>query len=196
VENTPNGFPRLAAFQSSEANFSLYRSFSYLHSRVLLDLQDEMTMLEKELDEVDWDDFEDEPMRLRSRETDIAKAATEGDARNRRVILREIKTKLMEYDEMLIKAQQLESFQKPSDRNYRSVRRYHHNTKPLMYTEMDSIKSKEDTISLSSGREWASFDGGVESVIGQTDNWLKKILGTKEPPLQVRKLSCMICLNR
>lgn len=184
LENTPNGFPRLAAFQSSEANFSLYRSFSYLHSRVLLDLQDEITTLEKELDEIDWDDFDDEPDRLRSRDIDVAKASQEGGARNRRVILREIKGKLMEYDEVLIKARTLESFQKPSDRNYRSVRRYHHNTKPLMDAETDAIRSKEDTVSLRSGREWASFDGGVETIIGQIDRFLKWLLRLKTPPLQ------------
>jgi hypothetical protein len=99
VEACPNGFPRLAAFQSSEANFSLYRSFSYLHSRVLLDLQDEITSLEKELDEIDEIDEEDYPERLQSREIDMERAASEGDARNRRVILREIKAKLMEYGE-------------------------------------------------------------------------------------------------
>jgi hypothetical protein len=97
VEATPNGFPRLAAFQSSEANFSLYRSFSYLHSRVLLDLQDEITSLERELDELDLDDADAEPDRLRSRELDVDRASREGTSRNRRVILREIKGKLMEY---------------------------------------------------------------------------------------------------
>ncbi|KAF1948217.1 hypothetical protein CC80DRAFT_556530 [Byssothecium circinans] len=184
LENTPSGFPRLAAFQSSEANFSLYRSFSYLHSRILLDLQDELRELERELDDIDWDDFEDNPNRLKSRETDVNKAATEGDARNRRVILREIKDKLMEYDEVLIKARKLESFEKPSDRNYRSVRRYYHNEKPLMDEEMDSIRSKEDTVSLRTGREWAKFDGGVENVISKCDDWLQRIFRTKEPPLQ------------
>jgi hypothetical protein len=97
VDETPNGFPRLAAFQSSEANFSLYRSFSYLHSRVLLDLQDEITTLERELDDIDLDDHDEDPDRLRSRELDVDKAADEGTARNRRVVLREIKDKLMEY---------------------------------------------------------------------------------------------------
>jgi hypothetical protein len=183
LENCPNGFPRLAAFQSSEANFSLYRSFSYLHSRLLLDLQDEITCLEKELDEVDWDDEGDD--RLRSREIDVQKAEGEGDSRNRRQILAEIKTKLMEYDEILIKARELESFQRPSDRNYRSVRRYHHNTKPLMDAEMDSIRSKEDTVSLRNGREWASFDGFVESMLQNFDSrFLKWIFRTNEPPLQ------------
>lgn len=55
-----------------------------------------------------------------------------------------------------------------------------------MDAEMDSIRSKEDTVSLRSGREWATFDGGVESVIGQFDHWLQKIFRFKEPPLQVR----------
>jgi hypothetical protein len=94
VEETPNGFPRLAAFQSSEANFSLYRSFSYLHSRVLLDLQDEITTLEGELDEIDWNDHGEDPDRLKSRDFDVAQP---DNTRNRRVILREIKAKLMEY---------------------------------------------------------------------------------------------------
>lgn len=183
LENCPNGFPRLAAFQSSEANFSLYRSFSYLHSRLLLDLQDEITCLEKELDDVDWDDEGDN--RLRSREIDVQKAEGEGDSRNRRQILAEIKAKLMEYDEILIKARELESFQRPSDRNYRSLRRYHHNTKPLMDAEMDSIRSKEDTVSLRNGREWASFDGFVESMLQHFDSrFLQWIFRTNEPPLQ------------
>lgn len=49
---------------------------------------------------------------------------------------------------------------------------------------MDAIRSKEDTISLRSGREWASFDGGVETIIGQLDHGLKRVFRCKEPPLQ------------
>ena len=87
---------------------------------------------------------------------------------------------------MLIKARTLESFQKPSDRNYRSVRRYHHNEKPLMDAEMDSIRCKEDIVSLSNGREWSTFDSGVETVIHSIDGALKKVFRTKTPPLEVR----------
>jgi len=188
VENTPNGFPRLAAFQSSEANFSLYRSFSYLHSRVLLDLQDELTTLEKELDDLDWDDCDASPDRLRSRDIDIVHASREGqDVRNRRVVLREVKDKLMEYDKVLIKARTLETFQRPGERNYRSVRRFYNNEKPLMDAEMDSIRAKEDTVSLrSGGREWGGFDGSIETGIFRFDQWLKRVFGLKKPPLQVR----------
>lgn len=175
LDNTPNGFPRLAAFQSSESNFSLYRSFTYLHSRVLLDLQDDIAGLERELDEIDWDDFDEDPNRLRSRDFD--KASDENDGRNRKVILKEIRAKLVEYDELLIKARELDGFQKPSDRNYRSVRRFHHNHKPLMDTETESIRSKEDTVSLrNSGREGGSFDGGIEKVIFRVDEWISGML--------------------
>ena len=99
-------------------------------------------------------------------------------------------------DEVLIKARTLESFQKPSDRNYRSVRRYHHNQKPLMDAEMDSIRSKEDIVSLSNGREWATFDGGVETMIGQIDRLLQKVFKTKTPPLQVRSLLMLVVTLR
>lgn len=99
MEETPNGFPRLAAFQASEPNFSLYRSFSYLHSRVLLDLQDQITCLEKELDEIDWEDHDEDADRLKSRDYDTQQPDGEGEPRTRRVILREIQSKLLEYGE-------------------------------------------------------------------------------------------------
>jgi len=184
LEDTPNGFPRLAAFQASDTNFALYRSFSYLHSRVLLDLQDEITCLERELDEIDCEDAFENPTRLKSRDYDIQQPIGEGADRSRRVILREIKAKLIEYDEVLIKARELQSFQKPSDRNYRSVRRYCFKKKPLMDDVLDSIRTKEDIVTIHNGREWASFDGGVETMIGQTDRFLQKVFNTENPPLQ------------
>jgi hypothetical protein len=52
--------------------------------------------------------------------------------------------------------------------------------------EMESIRSKEDIVSVSSGRERAAFDGGVETLISRVDGVLKKMLGSKQPPLMVR----------
>ena len=94
MENNPNGYPRLATFHASDANFGLYRSYSYLHSRILLDYQDEITELEKELDNCDWDEYDEDPERPKRRA--VGSADEEGE-RNRRTVLREIKTKLMEY---------------------------------------------------------------------------------------------------
>jgi hypothetical protein len=46
-----------------------------------------------------------------------------------------------------------------------------------MDAEMESIRAKEDIVSL--------HNGGVETMIGQVDHVLKKVLRTKNPPLQV-----------
>lgn len=54
-----------------------------------------------------------------------------------------------------------------------------------MDAEMDSIRTKEDIVSLHNGREWATFDGGVETVIGQIDRLLQKVFRTESLPLQV-----------
>lgn len=50
---------------------------------------------------------------------------------------------------------------------------------------MESIRSKEDIVSISTGRERAAFDGGVETLIGQVDSTMKKIFNLKSPPLLV-----------
>lgn len=58
-------------------------------------------------------------------------------------------------DEVLMKARELQSFQKPSDRNYRSLRRYCFKKKPLLDGELESIRAKEDMVTIHNGREWA-----------------------------------------
>ena len=87
---------------------------------------------------------------FQSREDDVGQAKDDGDEINRRAVLRDIKSKLLEYlwyedirfrrlpiaannsvDEVLIKAQKIEAFQRPSDRNHRSVRPFCYNTQPL-----------------------------------------------------------------
>ena len=95
------GYPQLATFQTSTPNFSLYRGFSYLHGRVLLDLQDEIATLERELDQFDNGDKAGTPVQkksLHSRAFDmrVSKQQPNG-TRTRRDILREIRTGLVEY---------------------------------------------------------------------------------------------------
>lgn len=92
-------------------------------------------------------------------------------------------------DEVLFNIRRLESFQRPSDRDYRSVRRYYNNMKPLEDGAMESVRCKEDIVSISTGRERAAFDGGVETLISQIDGKMQKIFSLKQPPLLVSTLS-------
>jgi hypothetical protein len=59
--------------------------------------------------------------------------------------------------------------------------------------EMESIRSKEDIVSVSNGRERAAFDGGVETLISRLDGVLKKIIGSEQPPLMVRSIQDRGC---
>lgn len=50
------GYPKLATFQSSDEVFSVYRRFGYLQSRLLLEKQDALRVLENRLNDFDRKD--------------------------------------------------------------------------------------------------------------------------------------------
>lgn len=186
VEDYPVGYPRLAAFKSSEPNFSLYRSFKYLHARVILELQYDIQNLERDLAELDLIDSDNgDRRRLMSITADKRQAKREGRSRKRGELIDQIQEKLIKYgntptiimmailltikDEMLMKARELNAFQEPSDRDYRSVRAWFFNEKPLANMGEESfIKQREDIISLRHGREWTLFHYLVESLLRKT----------------------------
>lgn len=74
-----DGYPLIAAFQSSSPNFQVYRKFTQLHCRVLLALQYELQALERDLDQLDHSDAisddRDRIMRLHCWERDLAESS-------------------------------------------------------------------------------------------------------------------------
>jgi len=87
VESYPRGYPRLAALQSSDYDFAMFRRFATIHTRCLLLAQEEISSLEKKLQEVDQ--TERTQLFLSSREHD-------GNA-ERKALLQELRLKLREY---------------------------------------------------------------------------------------------------
>jgi hypothetical protein len=59
VEHYPEGYPQLAAFINSDDSFAIFRKFSRTNTRLLLHLQAEIQVLEKELDTLDRGDARD-----------------------------------------------------------------------------------------------------------------------------------------
>jgi len=189
LEDCPIGYPRLAAFLSSEVNFTAFRGFKYLHVRLLLEKQQEITGLEQELDRLDEaDDFDDAPTpigkrRLKNRSFDKRTARDHDDqARPRGEILDDIHKKLLEYDELLLKARDTFGLQQPSNRDYRSIRTWLCNKTPLVSSEIAFIEEREDIVTLRSGREWSAFDGFIENTLRRLDffGWNKKLFCTPE----------------
>ncbi|KAF1926377.1 uncharacterized protein M421DRAFT_396719 [Didymella exigua CBS 183.55] len=160
VHRYPIGYPRLAAFLSSESSFSIYRSYNYLHSRVILSLQNEINELEVELGRLDdADDNEEDADKL---------ASGRRSGAERTALLDKIREKLVRYDEIMAKARDLNAFQRPSDRDYRSLRQWYYRKTPLVDRESTWIKLRDDLVTLRQGREWAGFDGWIES-------WIKRL---------------------
>ncbi|KAH7030464.1 hypothetical protein B0J12DRAFT_316977 [Macrophomina phaseolina] len=168
LEDYPKGYPRLAAFNASEQNFMLYRGFSYVHARLLLDLQAIISSLERELRKMDECDNESEDgqRHLSCTERDMRTHEKVKDKqRTRRQVLDELRERVSQYDDILMKSRELVTFQKPTGRDYRSVRTWFYNTHPLVEEEEEYIEYHEDVVTPRSGREWAGFDGLVESFL-------------------------------
>lgn len=95
MEQCPEGYPRLAALLDSDENFMLYRRFGFLQARILLNKQDELRELEKDLDRIDKVDHKKDPSLLKSREKDDAATG------RRKKLLYEIEEKFKEYGNSL-----------------------------------------------------------------------------------------------
>jgi PAS domain-containing protein len=196
VDEFPHGYPLQAAFQSSEPSFSIYRAFGYLHSRVILQLQDELRALEDTLAELDEDDhWSGGQARLTSRDFDMEearkaferkaaeKANTQSDGvaattqeddevavplSERAALLNKIRLKLLEYDEMLVKGREMAEFQRPSDPDWLTFRIWFWNTKPLSYErEEEFIQRKGDLITLRPRAEWGKFDDWIKARVSR-----------------------------
>jgi hypothetical protein len=58
VEEYSVGYPSLAAYMSYDIDGRVYRRFSYLRNRLLLDMQDKLNQLEQQLEDLDREDEE------------------------------------------------------------------------------------------------------------------------------------------
>src|SRR5438045_1204622 len=84
-------------------------------------------------------------------------------------------------DDLLIKARELVSFQRPTNRDYRSVQTWFHNVRPIVECEESYIHCREDIVSLRHGREWAGFDGLIENLLDRLNCSLIRVGITKLP---------------
>lgn len=86
------GYGKLAAIESCDPNFLIYRKFLWLRNYVLLRYQDELVELEEDLEDLDQYDYQNDDKRLISRRRDDALAGSK-----RKELLRTIDRKLAAY---------------------------------------------------------------------------------------------------
>lgn len=99
VEDFPRGFPRLACFLDSDDSFMVYKRFGIVFSRLLLNKQDEIRLLEARLLAMDrTDDVPNGGSKyLMSRDRRDQRNLPEGWSETRPQLLAALETKLLEY---------------------------------------------------------------------------------------------------
>lgn len=97
----------------------------------------------------------------------------------RAVLLHNIRAKLLEYDEILIKTREIGEFQRPNDREYHKFRTWFWNNKPLSYEpEEELVLRKGDLVTLKPRAEWGKFDAWIEDRVSDMPDWLSKVCPT------------------
>ncbi|KAE8443798.1 hypothetical protein EG329_001392 [Mollisiaceae sp. DMI_Dod_QoI] len=163
LERCGDGYPYLAAFLDSDENFMIYRRFGFLHARLLLQKQDELRIMEKELDRMDRRDKSHNLKALQCRLEDVEQQGQVGETRQS--LLSRMESTILRYDELLLNAQQLAASNRPPERDYNSVAHFISHKKPLMQGDDEFIYNKEDLITLRPGRESAWLDAIVEKLL-------------------------------
>ncbi|CZR51636.1 uncharacterized protein PAC_01513 [Phialocephala subalpina] len=149
VDRYPKGWPRLAAFINSSDHNAVFRRFGRLSARLLLQLQVDLTDLEKELDDLDNKDAgnTDVEPRLRGYEKFPA------DDGAQREILGKIQKKICEYFEVLTYESQVRALTKAQARHHLGLFTWMRNRKPLGDKRDDFIFHVEDFISVAKQSE-------------------------------------------
>jgi hypothetical protein len=182
------GYPNVATFLDSDRAFMMYRRFGYISSRLLLDKQDELRGMEREMDLMDLEDAETDELRLRTCDQ------YPEDVAHKKELFSRMEAKFREYGKMplasttrlegfwlriaslLVTAQQLASFQEPTSWDYKSVWNYMHSTEaPLCETDTEWVEWKGDLVSLRPGRDHAWLDSIIEHIL----KWCQCKLGAK-----------------
>lgn len=125
LEDYPQGYPRLAAFLALDRDFTIFKRFDYLHMRSLLGQQDELAELQERLERCD----EAEPIRLglSSRRQD--------ENAERRELLRQVKTKLQEYDRCVQDCHAMLRLPEAHRTQKQNVENWYMGNKPLVRSE-------------------------------------------------------------
>ncbi|KAK5137338.1 hypothetical protein LTR08_008915 [Meristemomyces frigidus] len=188
LDEAPEGYSKVATFQSSDRSFLQYRGFAYLHCRVLSGLQNGIERLEQNLDELDkWDVAHGGARKLKNQDKDESLSSKDLAAgfyerhvkQTRPEILVELKAKLLEYDELLLKTKEISSLRRPATRDSESVRTWFRDQEPIVRREAQFIRHKEDIVTLRTGRESAGFDSAVEKCLSRLDHHLYRWCGSR-----------------
>jgi len=161
VDEYAPGYGKVAAFEDCDPGFQICRKFLWLHTRVLLHIQDELQELEGTLESLDrWEATQGDRRKLTHRRID-----DECEQSPRKELLLQIKGKLEEYDEILFRMQKKQAMKRPTKRNQNSVYNLINTSKSMGSSEALWIRQWDDLAALAHDTEHGWFHGAIEDLL-------------------------------
>ena len=161
VDDYDQGYGKVAAFEDCDPNFLIYRKFGWLHNRVILHTQDELQELEERLEGLDkWEVSDGDKEILKHRRED-----DENPDSPRKELLKTIKAKLAEYDELVFRLQKKTEIRKPTKRNQNSVYNLINTSHSLTSSEALWIRQWDDLMAPAYNAEHGWFNGILEDAL-------------------------------
>ncbi|KAL6713931.1 hypothetical protein ACLMJK_008425 [Lecanora helva] len=166
VDEYPTGYSKVAGIENLDSEFLIYRKFGWLHNYALLHLQDELNELQEELEAYDkWEFRDGQPRRMTSRRLDYGRQES-----RRKELMSQIHQKLKQYDEALLRMQQVQALKRPTVRTQRNVNNLVMNSENLVLEEADWIREGPDLAALGYG----SDRGWLNTVIEDAFNMISR----------------------
>ncbi|EXJ87401.1 hypothetical protein A1O3_04361 [Capronia epimyces CBS 606.96] len=156
VESNPEGWPKLAAVIDSDPAFMIFRRFGYLRARLLVWHQDRLREIEQSLEDLDWEDFDNEATRR-------ALCCRQGDdqrhpAKRKELFVR-LSNELKLYDELLQRSAAIREYDAPSHRDREAMAGLIWNDGQLSHLDRSYIQHVDDLIAVCSDKESSWIHG-------------------------------------
>ncbi|ETS82154.1 hypothetical protein PFICI_07156 [Pestalotiopsis fici W106-1] len=138
------GYRRYANFLASDDDLFVLRRFKDLNIRVALLMQDKLTELEEELNELD------EAYSQRSA-VDIHNGTFRNDAEDREELLEKISQGIFRYNQVLLQQSALQKYPQASNRDVKNIRNWHenHGFEAIARCEQNYLSLDNDLVSVS-----------------------------------------------
>lgn len=164
LDEQPKGYPRSAVYLNSDRGAALFRRFGDVHARLLLYLEVEITRLEQKLKELDREDDSKDGTRWRVGHSIYLQDGRENEAR--KAIVDDLKEKVIEYDDILLRDTQLRQLRRPSKRAHRNFFDWMWTENPFGEGEKQFIFHEHDFVVLDEQHEDSWLDEFMHHLMG------------------------------
>ncbi|KZL73222.1 hypothetical protein CT0861_10886, partial [Colletotrichum tofieldiae] len=172
------GYPSFSSFVSSDPELFIFRSFRGLSSRNLLHLQSALLEIENELEKLDEEEVDraqtDMNVRMSIQCWEVLSSrAKDGEEREstRMDLVRRLQEATKEYQDALIRQNQIMKLEKPNDRVFRVLKGWFESEQPFIGYGSKLLKQREheqDFIALSPSSTDSDFlTRSLQSVVGR-----------------------------